>query len=103
MVGWEVTKTEQIFLPDYPGSDVAIHPKDSLYNPRHMALAWRVLNWGMTYPMLDDDKYQFVAKLNFSISWGDVFKSPPGEAQAIWLDKLLEAAIEAGLISFEVM
>lgn len=70
----------------------------NLYDPANMALAWRVLNWAMSYPMPDDESYQFVAKLNFSLLWGDVMRMPPAEAQAAWLDRILELAVESGMV-----
>lgn len=118
LIGWMTTEltrtpageTKMIFLripgkrehwlPWKPGefswmeqaSELAIN----LYRPENMALAWRVLNWIMNYPMVDDDSYQFVTKFQFSVNIGDMMRLPPAKAMAAWLDRILFLAMEAG-------
>jgi hypothetical protein len=61
-----------------------------LYAPENMALAWRVLNWAWNDLVI-----------NFWFKHMDFGRIPPTEAQAAWLDKILELAIETGLIEAE--
>lgn len=70
---------------------------DDLYHPGRMQLAWRVLNWwvntkfetGLDYPVYTLFKWNH---LPFVIGL------PPAEAQRLWLDKILQLAIEAGMV-----
>ena len=71
----------------------------SFYDPSCMQYAWRVLNWANERELSD-----------IPATWGDyildntcpealeLFSMPPAEAQAAWLDKILELATEAGMV-----
>jgi hypothetical protein len=61
---------------------------------KNMALAWRALNWAdRTFSHLHTD-YDQCALETLGVHSGML----PAEAQAAWLDKILELAIEAGMI-----
>ena len=69
----------------------------NLYDPSNMALAWRVLNWCHGY---------FPGHLiNPIVKWwqetSELVFLPPEKAQELWLDRILELAIEAGLVELE--
>lgn len=67
----------------------------TLYDPDHMALAWRVLNWADGEMKLWDMFFPW---------WDEEFEATalsPADAQRAWLDKILELAIEAGLVEME--
>lgn len=91
-----------------------------LYDPAHMALAWRVLNWAYnglslhTWGARSEFDYalarQKLAKIfelyprsitGFGLTYHVVYEMPPADAQRLWLDTILELAIEAGLVSEE--
>ena len=64
----------------------------NLYDPANMALAWRVLNWAIL---------EQTAQLAHIATWlaiGGFMSMPPEIAQRIWIDKVFELAIEAGMI-----
>lgn len=73
--------------------DVAYEPLN-LYEPKNMALAWRVLNWA-------DESSSF--GLEFEDFWKEfhLWAEPPGVAQREWLDKILTLAIEAGFVELQ--
>jgi hypothetical protein len=82
---------------DYIGN--LIPPPANLYDPANMALAWRVLNWGMA----SDTLWKRLAdwwlyRDTPSTDGWYTMTLPPAEAQRAWLDKVLELAIEADLI-----
>lgn len=64
----------------------------NLYAPENMALAWQVLNWASDSrnPLSDTIDRWWVVNSPIEL--------PPKEAQALWLDKILELAIGAGLV-----
>jgi hypothetical protein len=77
---------------------IEINPLDHIvpnfYNAKNMALAWRALNWAdRTFSHLHTD-YDQCALETLGVHSGML----PAEAQAAWLDKILEYAIEAGMI-----
>jgi hypothetical protein len=66
----------------------------NFYRPINMALAWQVHEWGMKTP----------GKINglvYVLWWKDrrPYQWDIPNAQRRWLDKVLELAIEAGLVS----
>lgn len=67
----------------------------SFYDPANMPMAWRVLNWA-------NNTAFGTGKLDGYPWWhnfvADMRLLPPAAAQRAWLDKILELAIEAGLI-----
>lgn len=69
-----------------------------LYDEKHMALAWRVLNWAYFNP---GEKREFHDKF---MRWWDyglgrtLVSLSPEEAVIEWLDRILSLAIEAGMI-----
>ncbi len=69
----------------------------SLYAPANMALAWKVAQWGHTLP----EYTQWMLEPNRLGTWFNFTRMPPAEAQRLWLDKILELAIEAGMIEEE--
>lgn len=95
-----------------------IHKNHNFYtvdgdgNPHLMAWAWRVLNWAMgsqavvKYEPLSPDTEPFDYQIGYAMyDWfyehRDPAKMPPAVAQAAWLDKVLELAIEAGLVKVD--
>jgi hypothetical protein len=68
----------------------------NLFDPAKMALAWRVLNWA------EDYAHDTSTKLH--LGWmgflpESLFQMKPADAQRAWLDKILELAIEAGMVT----
>lgn len=90
-----------------------------LYDEKNMALAWRVLNWAMslsdvrlTRPVTGLQTESIEVEFDLHLAeWftemsptGDgrsLTDLPPAEAQAAWLDKILELAYEAGMVNDE--
>lgn len=70
----------------------------NLYHPGDMSLAWRVLNWIMTYPMDTEEAYQFRAKFQLRTNFGELLSLSADKAVRFWLDKILELANEAGML-----
>jgi hypothetical protein len=68
----------------------------NLYDPANMPLAWRVLNWAYDLPQIEDQ-----GRHDHFIKWwreANLNTKPPADAQRLWLDKILELAVEAGII-----
>ena len=106
-MGWEMVEaTDQTFewiVYDAEGVKIGSRliisldtPWPDLYAPENMALAWRVLQWAMSCETFE--------VCNSFVTWWYREESitlammSPAEAQAAWLDKILELAIEAGLV-----
>ncbi len=70
-----------------------------LYDEEFMADAWRVLNWWTE----DEADRPWAQWAEFSGFWEDGFLTqlPAADAQRLWLDKILELAIEAGMIELD--
>ena len=67
---------------------------NNFYDPANMALAWRSLNWADQQRALSDRLADyFIAYL--------LWIEPPADAQRLWLDKILELALEAGIVELE--
>jgi len=65
---------------------------EDFYSPENMHLAWRVLNWAARhFPYI----YEWWEE---SI---DMLEKSPTDAQRLWLDEILEFAIEAGIVEVE--
>jgi len=95
-MGWEVQDSVQ------PGVSKFRVPDDNwvswyydLYPTNRMALAWRVLKWACLHDGLIRYRRGTIDWLDF----GPLQRLPPAEAQAAWLDMILELAIEAGLVA----
>ena len=91
-MGWTVRDIVGLPADIFAPPDIWVRA-GSLYDPANMALAWRVLNWIGTQG-LDD----------IMASWFQEFGCihiQPSLAQRLWLDKILELAIEAGLVEVE--
>ncbi len=79
-----------------------------LYLPENMALAWRVAEWAWENLPTDEvghrtKKYNVYVETSlrsmFRAFWLRTIKPDLGNtAQRLWLDKILELAIEAGLV-----
>lgn len=81
--GWDLGMTEdEVMRKWFP----------DLYKPEHMALAWGVLNWAYR-----ENLERFDELIRTDLLWY-LYESPAEEAQRLWLDKVLELAIEAGLV-----
>jgi len=97
-MGWAVGKfsghTPLFGLPSDYGVGV-IDWYDDFYDPANMALAWRVLNWATTR-MKTPELYKFLHWHIHSLAM-----IGPADAQRLWLDKVLELAIEAGLVEVD--
>ena len=111
-MGWEFVESpdgrRRFCDPDLTEGRGGLFFQDNLYDLTNMALAWRVLNWALekaahiTEPFsLIFDKWYF--GFFFGEERGDEFYKilptlEPAQAQAAWLDKILELAIEGGLV-----
>jgi hypothetical protein len=81
---------------------MSINPLHNLYTPDNMQASWRVLNWAATQydnefgEQLINWFYSLNSEMGDEIDW---IVMRPAEAQRTWLDKILELAIEAGLVA----
>jgi len=77
-------------------------PDDLLYNERYMHEAWRVLNWATEHEqnlrVIENGKSKPLA---WVIYMTEFMLLPPADAQRLWLDTVLEMAIEAGLVEVD--
>ena len=69
----------------------------NLYDPANMHLAWRVLNWAWQNKTLPTDD----SSLWFWWHERNLPNLPPAHAQRLWLDKIFELAVEAGIIKLQ--
>ncbi len=109
-MGWQIRNSDRIeglqFV--YDADEVQVHvtrdarflPNDpfNLYAPAHMALAWRVLNWAtivLDFGLENNIQEWFEGEVDILLT------TPAANAQRLWLDKILELAIEAGLVELE--
>ena len=97
-MGWEKDTYHRVWV-DNTAEEVHRTSSFNLYDPANMALAWRVLNW--CHEEMYSNQW-----LEFSNWWNGYYSTPdslhfwglsPADAQRLWLDKILELAIEAGL------
>lgn len=72
-----------------------LHGCRTLYHVLSMPLAWYVLNWAMSNLDKEDYDYQMSRFIEFS----EFETMPPQEAQRLWLDKILNLALETGMIN----
>lgn len=119
-MGWREAPTGRGFRPEIEDADGRqVYPLNEawdsiwpdLYLPEHMSLAWRVLNWATSndsqiYFRLVDWLYDSAESIpdgykTGGANWFRLFMRQPDEAQRAWLDKILELAIEAGLVGTE--
>lgn len=70
----------------------------NLYESHNMALAWRVLNWGAK-KLYTVDEWANDIVFTTDTSAYNLWDLPPADAQRLWLDKVLELAIEAGMVT----
>ena len=76
----------------------------NLYDSANMPLAWRVLNWftGEDREIDKESIKKLPAFLAFDSWWtakdNFLYQLSPVDAQRAWLDKILELAIDAGLV-----
>lgn len=73
----------------------------NLYDPDNMALAWRIAKWSATVKDTDPPGSYHVRDRfhnRFREWWKKTIGPGDESAQAAWLDKVLELAIEAGLV-----
>lgn len=68
----------------------------NFYNTANMDTAWRVLNWATSNDSIHDELIDW--DWHRWTSHQHIWTMPPTEAQRSWLDKILELAIEAGLV-----
>lgn len=89
LCGWVVTNGFDgiIISSSTEVFQITLTSPNYLYNRKWMFIAWLVLNWAM--PNNDIDRWWVVV---------GIYNKPPAEAQRAWLDKVLELAIEAGLV-----
>ena len=66
----------------------------NLYYPANMALAWLVHLWGL-------DIVDAVGSWKYVSWWENMAIFGEDDAQRLWLDKVLELAIEAGLVEVD--
>jgi len=103
LVGWKITKGSALFWVDDENNNEVFKVSkgdgldlDDLYSPVKMTAAWRVLNWAMNHPMNTPDDYQFVAQFSLNTNFSEIARLPPQDAQAMWLDAILDLAIKLG-------
>ncbi len=81
--GWETSG---------PTSPTVVSWPPDLYDPANMALAWRVARWSWgNFPDYAKDRLRLWWKWNIK-------PRADYDPQRSWLDKILELAIEAGLV-----
>lgn len=86
-MGWDTANmTDTVVMIDTPEGK----PFFSFYNPANMHLAWQVHAWAMQYWAVTYRKW--CDEINLL-----VFSDP----QSLFLDKILELAIEAGILKLE--
>ena len=73
---------------------VVLQSPGYLYAEKWMFLAWRALNWAAGNQMFLD----YFREDGFMEDIEDYGSLPPAKAQAAWLDKILELAVEADML-----
>ena len=105
-MGWEVWNQHGVMTFRPPeGLDPELFRENTigivdLYHPANMALAWRVLNWAMS-PHHSPWVFALAVgdfELEGFLYEAELWKIPPADAQRLFLDKILELAIEAGIV-----
>lgn len=95
-MGWKIGHDKPVlFRVPESNSDTFWGWFDNLYDVGLMALAWRVLNWAYREDKIFSlaiDVYEFGSHF---LEWAP---KTALEAQRLWLDKILEMAIEVGLV-----
>ena len=95
-IQWRVNPTE---LPNF-----------NLYSTRMMPTAWCVLNWAQSSENginlgFSGKRRDYDERLDCPVSWffenSGIETMPPADAQRAWLDKVLQLAIEAGMVHDE--
>lgn len=104
--GYEPEYREIIYYRESNNTSREVH---DLYDPANMALAWQVLNWASDNESMGQ----------YHAWWGDVVKEPmwfivnqylgsmvlgklpPADVQRLWLDKILELAVETGIVEVD--
>ena len=91
-MGWTISPQDVgvLFRPDESERWIA-----NLYAPAHMALAWRVLNW-VTHSARIGARFDIW--FSRELHGLDFLRYKPADAQRAWLDKILQLAIEAGIV-----
>ncbi len=82
--------------PDYDDLD-DLYKLDRHGNPLHLPQAWRVLNWA--YAVLEDQ-----GRHHMFLDWwiiANLHVKSLSVAMRLWLDKILELAIEAGIVELD--
>jgi hypothetical protein len=102
LMGWPVQEDGWIYPDNYTVSLRDLYAIDQYGNPKRFALAWRVLNWfkGLEAGSLPEKPFFY--------SWGKFEESMKLNLNAadslhLWLDTVLETAIEAGLVEPETV
>ena len=103
LTGWVETtlyfSEEEATVPGWGNYEtMEVIERLDLYNPLHMALAWRVLNWAIGDPSFGHDVDHWL--WNDGLGY-DLPNLPPADAQRQWLDKILTLAIEAGIVDIK--
>lgn len=108
LCGWEYSDDMRYLSGVYEYGVIWFDRTDdspNLYDPANMALAWRVLNWASYNLNKITDDFSEGVLFDFMISgvvtngyYDAVWTAPPDEAQSAWLDKILELAVEAGMV-----
>ena len=84
------------------------HPVN-LYYPVNMVFAWLCLNWASEQDLeIDSYSYPYVVAQGVAELFDtdveirdQIWAQSPADAQRLWLDRILELAIEAGLVELE--
>lgn len=108
-MGLDVWHDKRMFLGKVLSDDWVIGYKDEEgyycttidFYGDHMEVTWMVVNWAFSYPMDDDDGYQFVARLNMIMDFGELLRLPANKAQRIMLDKIFFLATKDGIIKVD--
>ena len=99
-LGWHNNENELLASPcsvdlSLWGEDLESMTCPNLYYPTNMALAWRVSNFIYSEFFNGEDWCDGYFTWWHEVDW---YKYTPAAAQRAWLDKILELAIEAGMV-----
>ena len=95
-MGWKIYEFTHVMF--YPLGYDPSNRISNLYDPAYMALAWRVLNWAYNNVVVKSQEEY----LDIGQQWEQWFitniELGEEKAQRHWLDKIIELAIEAGVV-----
>ena len=101
--GWELRFVDEdgVHIPIWYDKERIVFPpfgdrELNLYDPAHMALAWRVLNWA------NNQSFGGLVPIDIRPEWhnfiADLRLSPPEQAMKLAMDRILLMADESGML-----